>query len=114
MAKQTKAQRIKAKLSEGKSHLEAEIEVAQEDAAAKIADLRAKQVKEEAKVREAIVELLETEHSELFESLEKKARRRLEDEVRRRRERSKGATASVAPENASVPQSEVQPLHHVQ
>lgn len=105
MAKLTKQQRIKAKVGEGRSYIEAEIEVAQEDAATKIADLRAKQEKQEAKVREAIVQLLESEHSDVYVALEKKARRRLADEVRRRRERSKSATP-VASETATEGQIE--------
>lgn len=94
MAKQTKAQRIEAKVAGGLSHIEAEIEVEQEDAAARIARLRQRQEKEDAKVREIVVDLLEEEHSEVFERLQAKARERLAGEAQRRRERAKRATRS--------------------
>ena len=94
MRKQTKAQRIEAKVASGLSHIEAEIEVEQEDAAARIARLRHRQEKEDAKRREIVVDLLEEEHTEVFERLQAKARQRLADEAQRRRERAKRATRS--------------------
>ncbi|WP_040283063.1 hypothetical protein [Tessaracoccus massiliensis] len=97
MAKQTKAQRIEEKVAGGLSHIEAEIEVEQEDAAARIARLRQRQEKEDSKVREIVVDLLEEEHSEVFERLQAKARERLAGEAQRRRERAKRATRSSEP-----------------
>ncbi|HLS33213.1 MAG TPA: hypothetical protein VK039_06475, partial [Brevibacterium sp.] len=92
--KQTKAERIEEKVAGGLSYIEAEIEVEQEDAAARIARLRQRQEKEDAKVREIVVDLLEEEHSEVFERLQAKARERLAGEAQRRRERAKRATRS--------------------
>ncbi|MGP5496676.1 hypothetical protein [Corynebacterium flavescens] len=86
MVKQTKAERIEEKVAGGLSHIEAEIEVEQEDAAARIARLRQRQEKEDAKVREIVVDLLEEEHSDVFEHLQAKAR-----------ERAKRATRSSEP-----------------
>lgn len=97
MAKQTKAERIEAKVAGGLSHIEAEIEVEQEDAAARIARLRQRQEKEDAKVREIVVGLLEEENPELFERLQVKARERLAGEAQRRRDRAKRATRSPEP-----------------
>lgn len=97
MAKQTKAERIEEKVAGGLSHIEAEIEVEQEDAAARIARLRQRQEKEDAKVREIVVDLLEEEHTEVFECLQAKARERLAGEAQRRRERAKRATRSPEP-----------------
>lgn len=94
MANQTKAQRIEAKVVGGLSHIEAEIEIEQEDAAARIARLRQRQEKEDAKVREIVVDLLEEEHSDVFERLQANAREQLADEAQRRRERAKRATRS--------------------
>ena len=94
MVKQTKAERIEEKVAGGLSYIEAEIEVEQEDAAARIARLRQRQEKEDAKVREIVVDLLEEEHSEVFERLQAKARQRLAGEAQRRRERAKRATRS--------------------
>jgi len=94
MANQTKAQRIEAKVDSGLSHIEAEIEVEQEDAAARIARLRQRKEKEDAKVREIVVDLLEEDHSEVFDRLQAKARERLGGEAQRRRERAKRVTRS--------------------
>lgn len=92
MAKQTKSQRITEKVKAGLSHIEAEIEIAQEDNAAKIAALKAKKDKEDARERERVVVLLEDEQPELFEQLRSKARHQLAQETRQRRDRHRGTS----------------------
>ncbi|MGO1824782.1 MAG: hypothetical protein ACTH0N_12050 [Brevibacterium aurantiacum] len=99
MAKQTKAQRVETKVAGGLTHIEAEIEVEQEDARARIARLRQRQTREGTKVREIVVDLLESEHSELFGQLSSVARRQLKTEAQRRRARAKKASASADAES---------------
>lgn len=102
MANQTKSQRLAEKTASGLSQIEAEIEIAREDMEAKIAGLQAKQRKQEARVRETLLDLLETEEPELFERFRAAAQDRLEQEARRRRERAQGPRVTPSAERADA------------
>ena len=111
MAKLNKAQRIEAKIASGMTHIQAEIAVVQEDNAAKVAALKAKQEKEEVKVRSIIVELLAEQHPEAFRALETQARAKLRTEANVRSSRASGARASavVAPDAIATAGQPLQP-----
>lgn len=99
MAKQTKSQRIEAKVAGGLTYIEAEIEIEQEDAGARLARLKERQEKEDARVRGIVVELLEAEHPDVFRELQSKARRQMASQAQRRRERAKRGSESMRPEH---------------
>ncbi|MGJ9374176.1 hypothetical protein [Nesterenkonia sp. CF4.4] len=94
MAKMTYNERINEKLNQGISHLQAEIEVTQEDYDAKITALRRRQETEETRIREIMINVLWEDHRGLFDQVEAKARRRFEDAVEQRRARANGTTNS--------------------
>lgn len=98
MEKMTYNERINAKLNQGISHIQAEIEVTQEDTDAKIAALRRRQEIEETRIREIMINVLWEDHRGLFDQVEAKARRRFEDAAEKRRTLPKGA-ATPAPQH---------------
>ncbi|MBE1514294.1 hypothetical protein [Nesterenkonia halotolerans] len=96
--KKTRNERINEKLNKGISHIQAEIEVTQEDHDAKIAVLKRRQETETSRIREIMITVLNEEHPDLFAEVEAKARRRFEDAAEKRRARAKNA-ASPAQHN---------------
>lgn len=97
MKKMTYNERIDEKLNRVISHIQAEIEVTQEDCDAKIAALRRRQETEETRIREIMINVLWEDHRGLFDQVETKARQRLEDAAEKRRTRPNGA-ATPAPQ----------------
>lgn len=102
MAKLSKAQRIEVKFAGGMTYIEAEISIVQEDNAAKVAVLKAKQEKEEAKVRSIVVELLEAQHPDKFRELQAEARAKLLADAQQRSSRANGARAQAVPSSAGA------------
>lgn len=96
-AKMTRNERIDEKLNRGISHIQAEIEVTQEDADAKITELRRRQETDETRIREIMINVLWEDHPGLFDQVETKARRRLKDAAEKRRARAKGVANSPLP-----------------
>lgn len=99
-------ERINEKLNQGISHIQAEIEVTQEDADAKIAALRRRQETEETRIRELMIAVLSEDHPDLFAQVEAKARRRFEDAAEKRRTRPKGAATPASQHNVETEESE--------
>ena len=110
--KATKSERVKALRDEGLSHIEAEIQIAQEDAEAKIAALKERQALEEhlescpecRAVRELMLTILEEKHPDEFENLRAQAVHRREADAKARSTRIKGS-------RQSTPQHPRQPGH---
>lgn len=110
MAKLSKAQRIEEKFAGGMTYIEAEISIVQEDNAAKVAVLKAKQEREEAKVRSIIVELLEAQHPDEFRTLQAEARAKLLADAQLRSSRANGARVQAVSSNAGAAPT----MQHVQ
>lgn len=102
--KATKSERVKALRDEGLSHIEAEIQIAQEDAEAKIAALKERQAQEEKRVRELMLTILEEKRPDDFENLRAQAVHRREADAKERSTRIKGS-------RQSTPQHPRQPGH---
>lgn len=108
--KSTKADRLAQLREQGLSNIEAEIQIAQEDAEAKIAALKARQVREEKKIRETMLDLLASEQKDLFDALHAKAVKKREQDAKARSNRTRSARASEAP--AQVPPGVGQSSEH--
>lgn len=93
--KKTKRERVDAKVAGGLSRLDAEIEVAKEDAAERIARLERRQARERARVEARAVDVLKRDHGDVWEHAMTVARGEIEaDRVKRSRARRK-ATATA-------------------
>lgn len=95
--KSTKADRLAQLREQGLSNIEAEIQIAQEDAEAKIAALKARQAREEKRIRELMLTILEEEHPDEFDALRTRAVQRREEDAKSRAARIKGASQSASP-----------------
>lgn len=95
--KSTKADRLAQLREQGLSNIEAEIQIAQEDAEAKIAALKVRQAREEKKIRETMLDLLESEHKDQFDALRAKAVKKREQDAKARSNRTRSARAQEAP-----------------
>lgn len=90
MAKQTREARVAEKINQGMDPLDAEMAIVQEDAQKRIERLRALKEKQEARIRERIVQILEEQDPASYQRLRAAAADDLEAESRRRSERAKG------------------------
>jgi len=106
MAKKTRNERINEKLNKGISHIQAEIEVTQEDHDAKIAVLKRRQETETSRIREIMITVLNEERPDLFAEVEAKARRRFEDAAEKRRTRAKSAATPAPKHDVETEESE--------
>lgn len=70
----TKSERIAEKTAEGMTHIEAEIAIAREDAAAKIKKLEAKQKREQKRIDTAAVEIIKTRFPDVWAQAQDAAR----------------------------------------
>ncbi|WP_162986171.1 hypothetical protein [Corynebacterium xerosis] len=94
--KQTKSERIDEKMATGLSRLDAEIEVAREDAAEKISRLEKRQAREQARIEARAVDVLKRDHVEVWERALTVARGEIEaDRVKRSRARRKAGAATA-------------------
>lgn len=100
-AKMTKADRIDEKMHAGMSRLDAEIEVAKEDAAEKIARLERRQAREQARIEARAVDVLKRDHGDVWERALTVARGEIEaDRDRRSRARRKAGAATADHDDA--------------
>lgn len=90
MAKQTREARVAEKINQGMDPLDAEMAIVQEDAQKRIERLRALKEKQDARIRERIVQILEEQDPASYQRLRAAAADDLEAESRRRSERAKG------------------------
>lgn len=90
MAKKTREDRVNEKIRQGMDPLDAEMAIVQEDAQKRIERLRALKEKQDARIRERIVQILEEQDPASYERLRAAATEDLEAESRRRSERAKG------------------------
>ena len=90
MAKKTREDRVNEKIRQGMDPLDAEMAIVQEDAQKRIERLRALKEKQDARIRERIVQILEEQDPASYERLRAAAAEDLEAESRRRSERAKG------------------------
>lgn len=101
MAKKlTKQQRIDAKVAGGVSRLDAEIEIAKEDADERIARLRRRQEREQKRIDARAVEIIERDHAELWADAQRQARVEIEAE---RDKRSAARRRAAATPDAQQP-----------
>lgn len=93
--KMTKQERIDQKIADGLSRLDAEIEIAKEDAAERIARLERRQARERARIEARAVDVLKRDHGDVWGHAMTVARGEIEaDRVKRSRARRK-ATATA-------------------
>lgn len=95
--KLTKRQRMTEKIEGGLTHLEAEMAIVEEDTAAKLSSLKARQEKEEARIKDRMLVLLEKSDPEAYGRLRKDARKAITSDVKDRRARAQGTSTSGAP-----------------
>lgn len=99
MAKKlTKQQRIDEKMAGGLSLVEAEIEIAREDADEKIARLRRRQEREQKRIDARAVEIIERDHAELWAEAQRQARVEIEAERDKRSAARRRAAAAPTPD----------------
>ncbi|MDK8768951.1 hypothetical protein QP932_10655 [Corynebacterium freneyi] len=103
--KMTKQQRIDAKVSDGLSRLDAEIEIAKEDAAEKIAKLERRQARERARIEARAVEIIRRDFADAWAQAEAAARAELDAERAKRSEARRRAAAK--PSMTDAPQSTI-------
>lgn len=70
----TKRERIAEKVAEGMSHIDAQIAVAKEDAAATVKKLEAKKAREQKRIDTAAVEIIKTRFSDVWAQAQDAAR----------------------------------------
>ena len=92
--KPTKKQRIEQKITDGMYRLDAELEVAREDAQALVARAEARAKRERAKVDAAAVEIIRESHPEIWEQATDMARAELEAKSAARSRAAKGAAGT--------------------
>lgn len=90
MAKKTREDRVAEKINQGMDPLDAEMAIVQEDAQKRIERLRALKEKQDARIRERIVQILEEQDRASYARLRTAAVEDLDAESRRRSERAKG------------------------
>lgn len=90
MAKKTREDRVAEKINQGMDPLEAEMAIVQEDAQKRIDRLRALKEKQDARIRERIVQILEEQDPSTYGRLRAAAVEDLDAESRRRSERARG------------------------
>lgn len=96
--KMTKQQRIYEKMVDGLSLVEAEIEIAREDADEKIARLRRRQEREQKRIDARAVEIIERDHAELWAEAQRQARVEIEAERDKRSAARRRAAAAPTPD----------------
>lgn len=111
MARKTKQERIREKVSAGMSELQALMEVKNEDHQAEMSKLKAQEKAEVLKVRSTITDLLEEDYPEEFAKLEKRARRQIARAAEERRERAK-SSKTVAQQAPAEPEALVATAQH--
>lgn len=92
--KPTKAQLIADRIAAGRTRLEAEIEVANEQHAARMARLAEAEARETARVQARIVELLQSQHRDVFDALDCEARAEIAKKSQSRSEKAKASRKS--------------------
>ena len=106
MAKKlTKQERIDQKIADGLSRLDAEIEIAKEDAAEKIARLERRQARERARIDARAVEIIKRDFADAWAQAEDAARTELDAERAKRSEARRRAAAESSMTDA--PQSTI-------
>lgn len=111
MAKKTKQERIREKVSAGMSERQALMEVKNEDHQAEMSKLRAQEKAEVLKVRSTITDLLEKEQPDEFAKLEKRARRKIAEDAAKRRDRAKSSKTTTQ-QVPVEPEAPVAPVQH--
>lgn len=96
--KMTKQERIDAKVAAGLSRLDAEIEIAKEDADERIARLRRRQEREQKRINARAVEIIERDHAELWADAQRQARVEIEAERDKRSAARRRAAAAPTPD----------------
>lgn len=107
--RKTKKQRLDEKVAAGLSRIEAEIEVEQEDSRKRLAKLKEQAAAEQRKVDGIVLELLKKEQEEVFEKLERKARKQLREETALRGRRARAAAVAAAPQTPAMSQGQSTP-----
>ena len=96
--KMTKQERIDQKIADGLSRLDAEIEIAKEDAAERIARLERRQAREQKRIDARAVEIIERDHAELWGDAQRQARVEIEAERDKRSAARRRAAAAPTPD----------------
>ena len=97
--KMTKQERIDAKVAAGLSRLDAEIEIAKEDAAERIARLERRQARERARIEARAVEIIRRDFADAWTHADDAARAELDAERAKRSEaRRRAAESSMTDE----------------
>lgn len=107
--RKTKKQRVAEKVAAGLSHIEAEIEVEQEDSRKRVSKLKAQAAAEQRKVDGVVLELLKKEQAEAYATLERKARKQLREETALRGRRARAAAVAAAPQAPAMAQGQSTP-----
>lgn len=97
----TKAQRVQQKIEAGRSHIDAEVAVAQELHREEMAALKAKAQREQRKVEALIPGIIQEQHPEVYDQAEAEARRRHE-KARAKRASARRGTSAKSAESVSV------------
>ncbi|UBI07701.1 hypothetical protein LA329_05235 [Corynebacterium falsenii] len=92
--KMTKRERIEQKIADGLSRLDAEIEIAKEDAAERIARLERRQARERARIEARAVEIIRRDFADAWTHAEDAARAELDAERAKRSEARRRAAES--------------------
>lgn len=92
--KMTKRERIEQKIADGLSRLDAEIEIAKEDAAERIARLERRQARERARIEARAVEIIRRDLADVWAQAEDAARAELDAERAKRSEARRRAAES--------------------
>ena len=92
--KMTKRERIEQKIADGLSRLDAEIEIAKEDAAERIARLERRQARERARIEARVVEIIRRDLADVWARAEDAARAELDAERAKRSEARRRAAES--------------------
>lgn len=97
--KMTKAERLEQKITDGMSRLDAELEVAREDAQALVARAEARAKREHARIEAAAVEIVKDLYPDTWAEVTATARDQLEAQ---RAQRSRAATGSATADSGGT------------